>query len=108
MWQFIYKLSCFRSSKRCRRQAARKHLLLASVREENPAKGDENSGEEEHVQVENQSSSECVTVAAEEEEISEVRQVNTVELPEEEASTVEVESKIEGCSTLRAEALRSS
>ena len=38
---------------------------------ENSAKGDENSGEEEHV-----------------------RQVETVELPEEEASTVEVESKI--------------
>ena len=39
--------------------------------EENSAKGDENSGEEEHV-----------------------RQVKTVELPEEEASTMEVESKI--------------
>ena len=59
------------------------------------------------MQVENQSSSECVTVAAEE-EISEVRQVKTVELPEEEALAVEVESEIEGCSTLRAEALRSS
>ena len=47
------------------------------------------------MQVENQSSSECVTVAAEEEDISEVRQVKTVDLPEEEASAVEVESEIE-------------
>ena len=39
--------------------------------EENSAKGEETSGEEEHV-----------------------RQVKTVKLPEEEASTVEVESKI--------------
>ena len=70
----------------------------SSACEENSAKGDENSGEEEHVQVENQSSSECVAVALEEEEVSEVRQVKTVELPEEEASTVEVESEIEGCS----------
>lgn len=70
----------------------------SSASEENSAKGDENSGEEEHVQVQNQSSSECVAVAAEEEEVSEVRQVKTVELLEEEASTVEVESNIEGCS----------
>ena len=70
----------------------------SSACEENSAKGDENSGEEEHVQVENQSSSECVAVALEEEEVSEVRQVKIVELPEEEASTVEVESEIEGCS----------
>ena len=70
----------------------------SSACEENSAKGDQNSGEEEHVQIENQSSSECVAVALEEEEVSEVRQVKTVELPEEEASTVEVESEIEGCS----------
>ena len=70
----------------------------SSVGEENSAKGEENSGEEKHVQVENQSSSECVTVPAEEEELSEIRQVKTVELPEEEASAVEVESEIEGCS----------
>lgn len=70
----------------------------SSACEENSAKGDENSREEEHVQVENQSSSECVAVAVEEEEVSEVRQVKTVELPEEEASTVEVENEIEGCS----------
>ena len=69
----------------------------SSAGKENSAKGDKNSGEEEHVQVENQSSSECVAVAAEEEEVSEVRQIKTVELPEEEASTVEVESNIEGC-----------
>ena len=70
----------------------------SSACEENSAKGDQNSGEEEHVQIENQSSSECVAVALEEEEVSEVRQVKIVELPEEEASTVEVESEIEGCS----------
>ena len=78
---------------------ASRSTKTSSVGEENSAKGEENSGEEEHVQVENQSSSECVTVAAEEEEISEVRQVKTVELPAEEASTVKVESEIEGCST---------
>ena len=90
------------------RDAGVKQSKTSSVGEENFAKGEENSGEEEHVKVENQRSSECVTVAAEEEEISEVRQVKTVELLEEEASTVEVESEIESCSTLRAEALRSS
>ena len=58
----------------------------SSVGEENSTKGEENSGE-----VENQSSSECVTVAAKE-EISEVRQVKTVALPEEEASTMAFES----------------
>ena len=70
----------------------------SSACEENSAKGDENSGEEAHVQVESQSSSECVAVVLEEEEVSEVRQVKTVELPEEEVSTVEAESEIEGCS----------
>ena len=54
--------------------------------------------EEQHVPVENQSPSECVAVAAAAEEVSEVRQVKTVELPEEEASTVEVEREIEGSS----------
>ena len=73
-------------------------MKTSSACEENSAKDDENSGEEEHVQVENQSSSECVAVAVEEEEVSEVRQVKTVKLPKDEASTVEVESKIKGCS----------